>query len=320
MTPTVQKTDSVQDAQLRELVIGELAERELSRAALARLLGIPKPQLEGWLDGDSEADGALIEHIVEWLDGAAGSDAIEGELLTGPQFCKLPTAERILNAFAYCHQYGDLGCVYGAAGVGKSRAIREYETKLKNVYVMCACPEIAGVHPMLEELSRAVGLRDCAGGSRTISRAIQSHLRTAKKPFLIIDEAQHLNLTALESLRSIHDSTEVGLMLVGNHLIYERLTGGTRVAHFAQLFSRMGMQVHVRRPVRQDVATLLEGWKLSDAKSCEYLMQIAKRPGALRGVTKVLRLAIAGAGGKVARVRLDHVRAAARNLGLEVVS
>ena len=37
-----------------------------------------------------------------------------------------------------------------------------------------------------------------------------------REGLLIIDEAQHLLLPALESLRSIHDATACGLVLMGN--------------------------------------------------------------------------------------------------------
>jgi len=228
-------------------------------------------------------------------------------------------SERMLNIMVYCHTYNDLGCIYGGAGIGKTRAMRQYALEYPNVFIMTASPEVATVHPMLEELARAVGLEDCAGGSRIISRAIRARLVAAKKPFLCIDEAQHLSLNSLESLRSIHDETEVGMLLAGNTMVYERLTGGARVAHFAQLFSRMGAQLHIRKPIPEDVVSLAAAWKLTDEKSISYLGQIARRPGALRGVIKVLRLAIAAANGNVSQVRIDKIRLAARNLGLEIV-
>ena len=62
---------------------------------------------------------------------------------------------------------------------------------------------------------------------------------------LIVDEAQHLSLRALETLRALHDATGAGLALMGNAVVYARLTGGRRAAEFAQLFSRVGKRVRL---------------------------------------------------------------------------
>src|ERR1035437_1267786 len=48
---------------------------------------------------------------------------------------------------------------------------------------------------------------------------------------LVIDEAQHLSVAALDQIRSIHDATDLGIALVGNQQVYARLTGGNRAAY-----------------------------------------------------------------------------------------
>ena len=68
------------------------------------------------------------------------------------------------------------------------------------------------------------------------------------KGLLILDEAQHLMLPALESLRSIHDATACGLVLMGNEAVYSRLSG-RRSAEFAHLFSRVGMVLKLENPL-----------------------------------------------------------------------
>ena len=68
------------------------------------------------------------------------------------------------------------------------------------------------------------------------------------KGLLILDEAQHLMLPALESLRSIYDTTECGLVLMGNEAVYSRLSG-RRSAEFAHLFSRVGSVLKLEKPL-----------------------------------------------------------------------
>ena len=68
------------------------------------------------------------------------------------------------------------------------------------------------------------------------------------KGLLILDEAQHLMLPALESLRSIHDATACGLVLMGNEAVYSRLSG-RHSAEFAQLYSRVGSVLKLENPL-----------------------------------------------------------------------
>lgn len=61
---------------------------------------------------------------------------------------------------------------------------------------------------------------------------------------IIIDEAQHLTVRALNHLRCISDESGVGICLIGNDDVYRKMKGSGK-ADFAQLFSRIGM----RKPV-----------------------------------------------------------------------
>jgi DNA transposition AAA+ family ATPase len=318
----LEKREAADVEELRRRVRAELARGALSHSMAAKDVGIPKATFTQWLNDSATYSDKTTGKIESWLDGRdpVGSEALSFvDLPDEPPFYQTKTARRILNILSYCHAYRDMGCIYGDAGVGKTRSVRKYADGFENIFILTGAPEVATVHPMLEALARTVGLDDCTGGSRVISWQIREHLKAAKRPFVIIDEAQHLGLNALESLRSIHDETEVGMALVGNTMVYERLTGGAKTACFAQLFSRMGAQLRVRKPVPDDVSALGRAWGLDEQSSLDYLTQIARRPGALRSVTKVLRLAIAAVDGEVSKVTIKELRFAARDLGLEIV-
>lgn len=59
---------------------------------------------------------------------------------------------------------------------------------------------------------------------------------------VIVDEANHLDVRALELLRHIHDMTECGMVLVGTKRLYEVFTnGGRKSQDLEQLWSRVGI-------------------------------------------------------------------------------
>jgi DNA transposition AAA+ family ATPase len=64
-----------------------------------------------------------------------------------------------------------------------------------------------------------------------------------------------------------------------------------RTAQFAQLFSRIGLRVNLSKPRKADVTMLLSAWGMEDRQAREIAMGIGLAPGALRVLTKVLRMA-----------------------------
>jgi DNA transposition AAA+ family ATPase len=132
---------------------------------------------------------------------------------------------------------------------------------------------------------------------------------------LIIDEAQHLSLSAIESIRSIHDKAEIGLVLCGNESVYARLTGGSRAATFAQLFSRIGKRLRLSQPSKADVTALVDAYGITGKDERQALIEISTRPGALRGVVKTLNLAAMLSSGSP--VDLQYITAAWKELGGE---
>ena len=122
-------------------------------------------------------------------------------------------------------------------------------------------------------------------------------------------------MSGLDAVRSIHDANGIGLALLGNEQVYARITGGARQAHFAQLFSRVGYRVKLAAPSVGDVETIITAWGVTESKAQTLCIDIAKQAGALRGLTKVLRLAnmMLAEGERV--LSFDHIQTAWADLG-----
>lgn len=226
-------------------------------------------------------------------------------------FVETESSEQIGSALAYAQASGDMVCIHGGPGIGKTHTIRKFVAAYDNVWVATIRPATAAVVPALEEIALAVGLEECGGGARRIGRAIEARVR-GLRGIIILDEAQHLSMAAIEEVRSLHDATGVAIALVGNETVYARLTGRSRASHFAQLFSRLGLRLGIPHPTAKDVRQIAKRWSV-DEKGLDLLEQIASRPGALRAVVKVLRLAAKGS--RV--ITADHIHTACARLGME---
>lgn len=233
-----------------------------------------------------------------------------------PGWVDTPTGKLILKAMSFIQREGVIAAIYGGAGVGKSMALRHYADTTPNVWLVTASPSGAALLAALEDIAATLGLKDLPSRPRDVSRAITERL-AGIGGLLVIDEAQHLTLQSLEEIRSIHDSTQTGLLLCGNEAVYSRLTGGSRKATFAQLFSRIGYRHRLGLPTDGDVAAILAAWGVSGAKERDCAVQIAQLPGGLRGLTHALKSAHMVSVNEGRTVDAKLLRLAFRDLGGE---
>lgn len=240
--------------------------------------------------------------------------SIAPSLPTGPEWVATPTGEKILSGLRYAQLAGDIAVIYGGAGVGKSKAIEHYARTSPNVFSVELTPAHSAIVDALEEIAIAVGLRGYNRRPAFLHRAICTWLR-GTNGLLVIDEAQQLGMMALDQVRGIHDCAKVGLALVGNERVYTQLAGNNRAAYLDRLYSRIGKRIHLRRSTDADADALAAAWRVEGAASRIRLREIGSKPGALRALGKVLRLASIYAEGEGRKVALADIEAAWRDLG-----
>jgi DNA transposition AAA+ family ATPase len=291
---------------------------EGTQSSIAREAGLSSGAVSAWMGGKYRGDNSAIENKLEiWWESHQIRSQTASAMPAPPQFVPTPTSEKILNILRYAQMASDLVVIYGGAGVGKTSATREYERSQPSVWIATMIPDSAGVCACLEEIANAIGLRCHLGvGGARLRREICRKLADTNG-LLIIDEAQHLSLGALEEIRSIHDATEIGLAFCGNESVYSRLTGGQRAANFAQLYSRVGAKLRLNRPTNGDVRAIMDVFGVQGSEEYKTLSRIASKPGALRGVVKTLRRGSMIAMGAGQPFNEKHIARAWKDLGGE---
>lgn len=288
---------------------------ETQQAQIAKEAGLSAAALSSWLKGTYKGDNKAVEEKLSiWL---AARDRKERSAATFPQFpawVATPTANKIMNILAYAQMAGDVAVIYGGAGLGKTYTHEEYQRRNPNVWLVTMTADTAHIAAALEEIAETIGLRGIPGRAARLRRELVRKFR-GTKGLLIIDEAQHLSVNALESIRAIHDATGMGLVLSGNEYVFARLTGGSRAATFAQLFSRLGKKLRLLRPDRTDAAAVLDAIQPNGEQERKALSEIALKDGALRVMVKAWRLATLFALSEGRPVDLNHIQAAWRDLG-----
>lgn len=292
-----------------------LAEHGLSQEKAGKEAGVSPAAFNQFMQGKYKGDNTAVgEKILIWLASRERrTDTMQ--TIGGHNYTATDTATRILQLLQFAQTAGDFSVMYGGAGVGKTSTIRHYAALNPNVWVVTMRPDTSGVASCLEEIGETMGVKS-SGRVNRLSRDICRRLEDTNG-LLICDEAQHLTTQALESIRSIHDASGVGLVLSGNESVYARLTGGTRSSAYAQLFSRIGKRLRLTKPAKQDVTAIAALYGITGEKELSMLAGISQKPGALRGVVKTIRLASMYATGDGGAVGLVHLTDAWRSLGGE---
>lgn len=301
---------------LRAQVTTVREQRGCPTAEIAREIGIPNSTFSAWLAGTYKGRVRTQDDLVErWLRNLDNAKRTAATLRDAPSFVATPAAEKFFDAFAYAQHAPDLVVVWGGAGVGKTTAIGAYRARTPNVWVLTGEPCISTPRMALDEVAELLGLTEGRSTHR-ISRGIVQRMR-GTRGLLIVDEAQHLNTATLDQLRTLHDLANVGVVLVGNEKVQNRIEGGARTSEFAQLFSRVGMRVPQPKAQKGDVDALLDAWGIAGVGTRKLLMTIAGKAGALRVMTKTIRIADMQAREAGEELDVKHVKMAWQHLSAQ---
>lgn len=302
------------DAELREQIRNAMTrDRRLSQSILAKEAGVSATTLNQWLNakylGDNEAIDAKLRL---WIEADQARRAAGSAMPEAPSYVSTPTSARILGALAYAQMAGDIAVSYGNAGVGKTTSCKHYSQSSPNVWIATMEPSTSGVVTCLQEICDALSL-DTGGGARAMARRVEKRVQDTHG-LLVIDEAQHLSVQALDQIRAIHDATGIGIAFVGNDGVFARMAGGRNAQQLDRLYSRVGKRLRLQQSTEADIVALIKAWGIDDSKCHGTLIQIARGPGALRTLTKTLRLASMYAAAEGRAVCCEDVRAAATEL------
>ena len=309
LKPVQEATFTPEEIEQIRARVREIMEAEgLSQADVARLTGVAYGTFTGWLAGTYAGRNDKIAGDIQiWLAAREEQRQASSKITAAPDFLKTPTAAEILDMLTYAQVMPDIVVVAGGAGIGKTLTVEHYKGTAPNVWIVTMEPCTRTVYPMLGAIAEEmdVGERVMTKLSRAIGRKVKG-----TGGLLIVDEAQHLDSKALDQLRSLHDRYRIGIALVGNELVYSRLEGEGRTPGFAQLFSRIGMRHTQAAPKTADMCVLIKAWGVEDAEEIKLLKAIARKPGALRGMTKVLQVASTLASGAGEARTIKHLKMA----------
>jgi DNA transposition AAA+ family ATPase len=283
-------------------------EHRQSWSDLANRIGVPSGTLSSFGSGSYSGDNLKIARTVaKFFRAEAEEAALRVRLVMEPPAYQQTRAGLEVTHLLRWARRGKIAVVATSPGYGKTSALRQFASETPQVWVATMAPSTAGVATMLAEILDAMGERDARGSPQMLSRRIRDKVR-GTGGLIALDDAQHLSEKALEELRGLHDVTGVGVALLGNAGLLQRLEGGTRTVAFAQLFSRISLRVVKTLAYPEDGVRLGRAWGIEDERMLAWLGEMTVKPGGLRSISMTIELAAVLASADGAALSMDHLR------------
>ena len=283
--------------------------------AAARIGGMSGTTLSLWLrekyTGDNKRIGKLV---ARWLETERGISAARASGLD--RHADLAVTAHVERLARHAHANADLVVVYGSAGAGKTRALKHYCEGAAGAWHVEMSPAVTTPASVLSRVARALDVDVDITTAARLEQAVVDRL-SAGSTLLAVDEAHHLGQPLLDVVRCVHDQSGCGLVLAGNEPLWARLATGKRAA---QLASRVGLKVRLRRPAEADAIELAKTLigAAPTGKARTAVLAAASGRGGLRAVRKLIAQAhLLAVGDGRERAGMDDVADAAVLLGAD---
>lgn len=199
---------------------------------------------------------------------------------------ELENTQNVLFACSHAHTRNDITLVSGDAGAGKTTALKYYANRNTGVIMVtanaCTTSATAILKVVCEKITKQVP-RCKADMMGVIVKELTNTNR-----LLIIDEADHLSLQALQAIRNINDLAGIGVVLAGNDKIYAQMINGRHVSEFDQIRTRIIVRQRVHNNYK--VEEIQEVFPLLDEDCQSFLLSLADSES-LRTAIKICALA-----------------------------
>lgn len=207
-----------------------------------------------------------------------------------------------------------MALVTGDAGAGKTTTLHHYADTNTGVIFVTANACTTSATAVLGLICKELGQR-VPGRKAMIMDILVEQLKGSNR-LIIIDEADHLSLDALQAVRNINDLAGVGIVLSGNDKIYRQMLAGRRSYEFDQLRTRIVVRKKVVNDYTIDEMTAIFPDLNQDCIG--YLLKLANSES-LRTAKKLYEVAMDFAAAQGTVLTVKHLRSTQRQLLGEIM-
>lgn len=283
-------------------------------------VGIPGGTLQPFCKGNYAGNNERIaRELFKFRQGVQNREEHLDGIPVEPGYFETPTSTLIRELLAVAST-GEITVGAFGPGLGKTKTALDFLGRVSPAWIVTLDEMTRKPAALVRLVEQAIGLKTAKNWPSLISAEIIGFLRK-RKATLIVDEANHATLAALEQLRAWHDATGVGICLLGNEELISRIEVGRERDAFSRLNSRISQRVVQNMPVEGDVTAFCDAWRIFDPGIRRALMDVALRPasGALRECRQIIVNASRLAAEDGGRLELAHVRWAIDKRAIRII-
>lgn len=255
-----------------------------SQNQVAKEIGLSGATISQFLDGTYKGDNKKISSELEKYLILAFQRLSNADKTV---FNKdLQNTQRAIFACKHAHMRNDIVLLSGEAGAGKTTALKYYAEQNPGTIYIEATPCTTTIKSILRMIGKAIG-KSVASSSDEYLEEICKTLKESNR-LIIIDEADHLTFKTLQTLRTINDRTNVGILLSGNDKIYMQMNTGQKGYEFQQLKTRIIVKLKVANQYSIEELSVI--FPMVDEKAI-YIMQVIAETESLRSARKLYNIA-----------------------------
>lgn len=268
----------------KESLLAFMASSGKSQRQVAREIGISSAQINQFLADKYEGDSdSTSDKILQYLAVAEKRLNTDKTVVFYPE---LHNTREALFTCSYAHRNNEIALLCGDAGAGKTEALTYYRDNNPGVILVTANACIQSATAILQLICVELGKQPPYRRNAIMNLLVAQLAGTNR--LIIVDEADHLSLQAIQALRSLNDQAHVGVVLSGNNKIYLQMYSPRRGYEFDQIRTR----IVVRKKVVNDYTAKEIHGVFPDLGDTEtgYLLKLANRES-LRTAIKIYRIA-----------------------------
>lgn len=279
---------------------------------ISRVSNIPPSTIQLFGTGKYTGDlDAVARRMFAFRQKVESQEQRTSSVLSRPDYVETITSRRITILLEMA-QVGRITVAAMGSGMCKTMAAEHFQKCMgESVFLVTLRPTAGGVSSMMHQVMRAMRILPRANRRAMLSEQIMDHVQGGQST-IIIDEANNLDLEAIDEIRGWHDVTGVGIGLLGNEELARRIRG-ERISHqYARIASRISKMWVQDLLLDEDITAVLDAMGIEDPRVRALLVKVGTSPGhgGLREVRQILESAHIDAIGEDKPLEYEHVLAA----------
>lgn len=252
-----------------------------SWATVAKNLDYSPAVISQCRSGVYAGDSDKIEHKLDEFLANIDAEKEVASLSNIVEYVETSISSAVYKSIRLCHMKGGFAIECGSAGIGKTMACKKYASDHPNTaFYVLVNPCMSGVTSLLRHLCSEMSLQQ---GNRYDMWLRIAQKLSGERKVLILDEAQHLPVKTLDSLRAFFDTyPEIGICLVGNEELITKLRSSK--TSVAQIKNRTKTTVlrHTTDITQNDIELLFPTFAGKE-KEIKLLLDMTHTDKAIRG-------------------------------------